>query len=324
MLSKVVERRNLTVGEAYDVFLSLIGESQTKVAAYLAAIQTKGFTAEELAGFAKAMRDSAIRVDLGEVCDTCGTGGDNSNTINVSTASAIIVSCFKNVAKHGNVSVTSKSGSANLLSEMGIDYQLYPDKARYLLEKTGFTFLFAPIYHPTLKRIMPVRKELGIRTIFNVLGPLANPANPDYQVIGVYSEDLLEKVANAISLLGVKRGIVVHGRGLDEVTPKGTTKVVDVRGDDIETYSISPQDFGLSESRVIPCKSAKESAERIINVFRGHGITEDRHFITLNAAVVLYALDMGDLRECRELVDLALEERVMGKVEEIRHALSKA
>ena len=168
MLEKIVEGKNLSFEEAYELFNQLIEESPIRIAGILTALQTKGYTAEELAGFAKAMRDKAVKLDLGDVIDTCGTGGDRSFTINVSTASAIILSCFTKVAKHGNVSITSKSGSANLLEALGVNYRLNPDQAKALIEKTNFTFLFAPMYHPTLKGIMPVRRELGIKTIFNV------------------------------------------------------------------------------------------------------------------------------------------------------------
>ncbi|HIP62614.1 MAG TPA: anthranilate phosphoribosyltransferase, partial [Archaeoglobus profundus] len=192
MLDKIVERRNLSFEEAYELFNVLLNESDIRIAAYLAAMQTKGYTAEELAGFAKAMRDKALKVELGEVCDTCGTGGDRSSTINVSTASALILSCFKRVAKHGNVSVTSKSGSANVLSALGVKIDLGPSEVKKMIEKTNFAFLFAPLYHPSLKRIMPIRKELRIKTIFNILGPLANPANPRYQIVGVNSADLID------------------------------------------------------------------------------------------------------------------------------------
>ncbi|RLI83387.1 MAG: anthranilate phosphoribosyltransferase, partial [Archaeoglobales archaeon] len=148
MLEKIVECKNLSFEESYDLFNQLIGESHVRIAGILTALQTKGYTSEELAGFAKAMRDRAVKVELGDVLDTCGTGGDRSFTINVSTASAIILSCFTRVAKHGNVSVTSRSGSANLLEALGINYKLNPNQAKMLIDRTNFTFLFAPMYHP--------------------------------------------------------------------------------------------------------------------------------------------------------------------------------
>ena len=317
MLDKIVERRNLSFEEAYELFNVLLNESDIRIAAYLAAMQTKGYTAEELAGFAKAMRDKALKVELGEVCDTCGTGGDRSSTINVSTASALILSCFKRVAKHGNVSVTSKSGSANVLSALGVKIDLGPSEVKKMIEKTNFAFLFAPLYHPSLKRIMPIRKELKIKTIFNILGPLANPANPRYQIVGVNSADLIDKVAEALSYLGVKKAVVVHGDGLDEVNPKSETIVAEVNGSEIEKYNICPEDFGLKRTKIIPCNSPEESANRIKAVLSGKGSEEDRNFIVINAAMALYATGFDDFKECRELVESVLGDKAVKRLEEI-------
>jgi len=317
MLDKIVERRNLSFEEAYELFNVLLNESDIRIAAYLAAMQTKGYTAEELAGFAKAMRDKALKVELGEVCDTCGTGGDRSSTINVSTASALILSCFKRVAKHGNVSVTSKSGSANVLSALGVKIDLGPSEVKKMIEKTNFAFLFAPLYHPSLKRIMPIRKELKIKTIFNILGPLANPANPRYQIVGVNSADLIDKVAEALSYLGVKKAVVVHGDGLDEVNPKSETIVAEVNESEIEKYNICPEDFGLKRTKIIPCNSPEESANRIKAVLSGKGSEEDRNFIIINAAMALYATGFDDFKECRELVESVLGDKALKRLEEI-------
>lgn len=315
MLEKIVEGKNLSFEEAYDLFNRLINEKPIRIAGILTALQTKGYTAEELAGFAKAMREKAVNVDFGNVLDTCGTGGDRSFTINVSTASAIILSCFTKIAKHGNVSITSKSGSANLLEAFGINYKLNKDQAKTLIEKTNFTFLFAPMYHPALKCVMPVRRELGIKTIFNVLGPLTNPAKPSYQIIGVSSLDLVDKVANALELLGIDRAYVVHGNGLDEVNPKGETVVVEVNNG-IEKFKLEPKDFGLNPVKIVPCNSPKESAERIKAVFSGKGREEDRNFILINSALAFNLLK-EDLKECVEIIEKSLGEIVMKKLEEI-------
>ena len=324
MLSKIVERQNLSFEEAYELFNILLNESEIRISAYLAAIQTKGYTAEELAGFAKAMRDKAVKVDLGVVCDTCGTGGDGASTINVSTASAIILSCFKRVAKHGNVSITSKSRSANVLDALGIKIDLEPEAVKDVIEKTNFAFLFAPTFHKALKRIMPVRKELKIKTIFNVLGPLANPANPKYQIVGVNSADLVDKVAEALSFLGVEKAIVVYGNGLDEVNPNDETIVAEVCGDGIDRYAIAPEDFGLDRVKIVPCNSPEESAERIKAVLAGKGTKEDRNFIVINASMALYSAGFDDLKECRELVESVLGDTALKKLEEIRNACPKA
>ena len=320
MLSKIVEGHDLTFEEAYNLFNRLLEESDIRIGAYLTALQTKGVTAQEIGGFARAMRDRAVKVDLGSgIVDTCGTGGDRSSTVNVSTAVSIILSTFTKVAKHGNVSVTSKSGSADVLRALGIEIDIPPEEAKGMIEETNFVFLFAPRYHPALKRIMPVRRALGIRTIFNILGPLTNPADPDYQVVGVNSLDLVEKVAEALRLLGVKRALVVHGDGLDELNPRGPSKVCEVVGNKMEMYTLYPEDFGLERTRIIPCNSPEESAERIVKVLSGK-LNEDRNFIVLNAAAALYICGRAsDYREAVEMINNAIDSgKVLGKLEEIR------
>ena len=320
MLKEIVEGKNLSFEEAYELYNILLKESDVRIAGYLVALQAKGYTAEELAGFAKAMRDNAVRLELGVVCDTCGTGGDGASTINVSTASAIILSCFKRVAKHGNVSITSNSGSANVLQAFGMRIELKPEEVKGLIDRTNFAFIFAPLYHPTLKRIMPVRKELKIKTIFNVLGPLANPSNPKYQIIGVSTPDLLEKVAEALTFLGVERALVVHGDGLDEVNPKGRTIVVEVNDGSLDRYEITPEDLRIEPVGIVPCESPEESAERIKAVFSGKGKVEDRNFIIANASLALYSAGVGELDECVELAKSVLDGEALKKLEEIVNA----
>jgi len=320
MLNKLIECHDLGFNEAYELFCNLLNENELRIAAYLAALQTKGYTAEEVAGLAKAMRDNALAIDFGSVADTCGTGGDHSSTINVSTASAILLSCFTKVAKHGNISITSKSGSANVLKTMNVKIDANPEEARKLIEKTNFTFLLAPVYHPALKKIMPVRKQLGIKTVFNILGPLANPANPDFQLVGVNAPDLVEKVADSLRIMGVKKALVVHGSGMDEVNPGRETTVAEVnRG--IELYRVSPDDFGLPASRINQVNSPEESAERIIRVFSDEK-SDDLNFILMNSSAALYA--SGIVRDFREGVEIAKnaisEGIVLKKIEEIKNA----
>ena len=320
MLNKIVDNYNLTFEESYELFNNLLKESDIRIGAYLAALQTKGITSQEIAGFAKAMRDNAIKVGLGRnIVDTCGTGGDGSSTINVSTAVSLILSHFIKVAKHGNVSITSKSGSANVLQALGIKIDLSPEEAKEMIDKTNFVFLFAPRYHPALKKIMPVRRELGIKTIFNILGPLSNPANPDYQMVGVNSLDLVEKVAEALRLLGVKRALVVYGSGLDELNPNDTSKVCEVKNKSLNTYTLSPEDFGMEASKIIPCGSPEESARRIIDVFSGKK-NEDRNFIVLNAAAGLYTCGIAsDYIESVEMVNNAIDDgEILNKVKNIQ------
>lgn len=320
LLNKIVDKKDLTYEEAYGLFNSLLDESEIRIGAYLASLQTKGFTSEEIAGFAKAMRDNAVKVHLGSVCDTCGTGGDGSSTINVSTAVSIILSCFKKVAKHGNVSITSKSGSANVLEALNIKIDSTPEEAKKMIDELNFVFLFAPKYHPALKKIMPVRKELRIKTIFNILGPLANPANPDYQIVGVNAPDLVEKVGDALKLLGVKKALVVYGNGLDELNPNDYSTICEINENkENETYKIHPTDIGLTPSKPLPCGSPDESAKRIINVFSGK-INEDRNFILLNAAASLYASNVvKDYEEGLKLAEEVIDNgTVLKKLKEIQ------
>ena len=322
-LAKLVDGENLSFDEAYELFNEMLGESEVRIAAVLSALQTKGYTYEEVAGFAKAMREKAVRVNAGDVLDACGTGGDKSCTINVSTAVAILSSCFLPVAKHGNVSVTSKSGSANVLEALGVEIRLQPEDAERMLKECNFAFLFAPLYHPALKKIMPVRKELGIKTIFNILGPLCNPANPSYQLLGVSDESLLETVSRALKMLNVRHALVVHGYAgvkLDEVSPCGITKVAEVSGRDIEFYELTPEEFGVREVKPVRCESAEESASRIEAVLSGKGKEEDVNFILINASAALYASGVaGDLKEGVEMARNAIEEgNAIRKLEEIR------
>jgi len=323
MLERIVERKKLSFEEAYELYNQMLKESEVKIAGILTALQMKGVDSEELAGFVKAMRDNAVKLSFGEVCDTCGTGGDGASTINVSTASAIVLSLFRKVAKHGNTAITSKSGSANLMETLGMKIQLTPKEAERMLKETSFAFLYAPLYHPTLRRIMPVRRELKIKTIFNILGPLSNPAEPVYQIIGVNSEKLAYKIAEILLTLKVKKALVVHGDGIDEVSPSSETLVLEVNKD-IEKYRLYPEDFGLPRERILPCNSSLESAERIKAVFSGEGKKEDRAFIIANSSLALYSAEVGELDECVEIVKSVLNGRAMAKLEEIVNACPKA
>ncbi|RLI75730.1 anthranilate phosphoribosyltransferase [Archaeoglobales archaeon] len=320
MLNIITEGKNLNFEQAYELFNLILNESEVKIAAYLAAMQAKNYTFEEIAGLAKAMRDKALKVDFGDVADTCGTGGDNFSTINVSTVSSIILSCFTKVAKHGNFSITSKSGSADVLKTLGIEIEMTPERAKHCIKETNFTFLLAPNYHPALRKIMPVRKMLGIKTIFNILGPLTNPANPTYQIVGVYSAELVEKIGNALNMLGVRRALVVHGNGLDEINPHDETLVAEVNND-VEIYKITPEDFGIRRTRIIPCRGANESAERILKVFSGE-MNGDANFILTNASAALYACKMAsDFREGFEIAkNVVLEGEAMKKIREVKNA----
>ena len=199
----------------------------------------------------------------------------------------------------------------------GIEINLPPEKLVMLIDETNYGFIFAPLYHPKMKDIMPVRKALGIRTVFNILGPLLNPANPSSMLVGVSSESIADKVAMALRYLGVKNAVVVHGYPYDEVNPSGTTLVIELRNGSAEKYTVTPEYFGLKRTKVIPCISPSESYSRVCRVFEGRGFEEDKVFITLNASMALYSTGFDDFHQCREMVESVFDGTVMKKMEEI-------
>ncbi len=222
------------------------------------------------------------------------------------------------MAKHGNRAMSSKSGSADVLEAMGINIEMDESMAKKMVKDVGFAFLFAPLYHKSFARVVSVRRKLGIRTIFNILGPLTNPANPEMQIVGVANESLLSKVAETLSLLN-RRALVVHGSGMDEVSPSDKTTALLVDNGSIERIILLPEDFGgVKRTKVIPCYGKEESAERIRAVFNGKGHEEDRTFIGINFAAALYAIGYEDLKENMEIFKEKLESGAFSKkLEEI-------
>lgn len=234
-------------GHAFQIMMRG-GATPAQIAGFLTALKMKGETIQEIAGAANAMRAVAktIQAPTGTL-DTCGTGGDGKHTLNISTAVALLTAaCGVPVAKHGNRSVSSRCGSADVLEMLGFNLELTPKQAEQCLEKYGFCFLFAPMHHPAMRHVAPIRKELGIRTIFNILGPLANPAATDYQLLGVYDPSLMEIMAHVLQMLGTKRAWVVHGAdGMDELSITGSSYVTEIIDDTIHNFEISPTDAGL-------------------------------------------------------------------------------
>jgi anthranilate phosphoribosyltransferase len=319
MLSALVGRRELSYDEAYELGRSFPSLSPVTMAACLAAFQTKGYAPEELAGMAQAMRDASGHLDLGPVADTCGTGGDRACTINVSTASALVISCFFPVAKHGNRAVTSHSGSMDVLGSLGIRTDARIDEIRAGMATCRFAYLHAPLLHASLAPVMPVRRELGVQTVFNIIGPLANPARPHYQLIGVADARHALAVAegwrsSAPPFFGgpwgrYRRGAPVQG---NDGLPRSHRQRRTIRR--------GPRDFGLTPCDIVPCASPAESARRIMAVLAGEGTKEDETFVTLNASLALSAVTGGGLEACRERVEAAYGEQALGAVEAIRHA----
>jgi anthranilate phosphoribosyltransferase len=304
--------QSLTRDEARAVMSEVLtGKcSETQIAALLVALHMKGETVEEIVGFAEAIREaasplqatdeSAIDVSGTErdaLVDTCGTGGDASGTFNISTATALVAAgAGVRVAKHGNRSVTSKCGSADVMEALGVNINLLPARVAACLHEVGIAFLFAPALHSAMKYVQPARRELRLRTVFNLLGPLTNPAHASAQVVGVYSDDLVEKLAEALSMLGLRRALVVHGSdGLDEITISGPTRIAEVRDGQVRTYEVTPEDFGLKRSPIesLSGGDAATNAQIIREILNGKK-SACRDVVLLNAAAALVAAGRAD------------------------------
>jgi anthranilate phosphoribosyltransferase len=305
-------RESLSREDARAVMAEILAGRATdaQIAALLVALHMKGETVDEIVGFAEAIRaaatplplaqDSAVDVSGTErdaLVDTCGTGGDASGTFNISTATALTVAgAGVRVAKHGNRSVTSKCGSADVVEALGVNITLPPARVAACLEQVGIAFLFAPAMHSAMKFVQPARRELRLRTVFNLLGPLTNPARASAQVVGVYSADLVEKLAEALSVLGLRRALVVHGSdGLDEITITGPTRVAEVRDGRVRAYEVTPEEFGLARAtlRDIGGGDAQENAGIIRKILSGEE-SPRRDVVLLNAAAALVAAARAD------------------------------
>ncbi|PYZ94516.1 anthranilate phosphoribosyltransferase [Salipaludibacillus keqinensis] len=294
-LDKIMVNETLTEREAEVLVMEMMegSLSHEKVAAILSILQYRGETVDEITGFAKGMQQKSTQITLPyPLLDTCGTGGDGANTFNISTAVAILLSSMKvNVAKHGNRSVSSKTGSADVLEELGIPFQQNQEEARAMLEKHHLSFLFAPDYHRAMKHVAPVRKALGMKTIFNLLGPLTNPAGASHRIIGVYDHQSARKMAEASLRLNIERAIFVCGEdGLDEITVQGKTSIIEVHNQSIREFSFSPEDAGLAKHPLTGAlvETPKESATLIQDIFLNNAPDEARDLVLLNAGAGLY------------------------------------
>ncbi|AGT32517.1 anthranilate phosphoribosyltransferase [Geobacillus genomosp. 3] len=296
LLSKCAEGKTLTEEEAYEAMAAVMdGEAtDSQIASLLSMLRLRGETIDELTGFVRAMRDRMMAIDVGnDVIDTCGTGGDGAATFNVSTAAAIVISSLGvKVAKHGNRAVSSKSGSADVLERLGIDIQSSPDAAKQALETKGLTFLFAPLYHAAMKHASGPRKEIGFRTVFNLIGPLANPARCKRQVVGVYSTRYAEKLAETMRRLGSEHVLFVTGRdGLDECSIAAETDVVELKGGEIRRFVITPEEVGLPRGELadVQVRNPEESAALLEAVMTATAPASAMNIVALNAGVALYA-----------------------------------
>jgi anthranilate phosphoribosyltransferase len=303
-IERVTAGEDLSLDEARDAVTRLFEDAtDAEIGALLAALRAKGETETELAGFAQGMREAANTVDpdRAPLVDTCGTGGDDYDTINVSTTSTMVAAgAGVPVAKHGNYSVSSSSGSSDVLEAVGVDLDTDPDAVEARIEDDGIGYMHAPAFHPAMKAVIGPRRELGVRTIFNALGPLTNPAGADAQVVGVYDPDLVPMVARALSHMGVERALVVHGDGLDEFALHGPSTVAELHEDgSIEEYTVTPEDFGLEEAPIdaVAGGTPNENAADLRGIVMGDVTGAKRDIILANAGAAIYVGGEADSLE---------------------------
>jgi anthranilate phosphoribosyltransferase len=305
-------RQSLSREEARTVMAEILAgkSSEAQIAALLVALHMKGETVEEIVGFAEAIRGAATPITVHQdstvdvsgterdaLVDTCGTGGDASGTFNISTATAFVAAgAGVRIAKHGNRSLSSKCGSADVMEALGVNINLSPERLTACLAEVGMVFLYAPAMHSAMKHVQTARRKLRLRTVFNLLGPLTNPAHASAQVVGVYSIELVEKLAEALSILGLQRAMVVHGLdGLDEITITGPTRIAEVRGGIVRTYEVTPEEFGMARARIqeLSGGDAAENASIIRDILLGKQ-SPGRDVVLLNTAAALVVAGKTD------------------------------
>jgi anthranilate phosphoribosyltransferase len=293
-IERVTDGEDLSMATARETARLVFEEAtEAQIGALLAALRAKGETEAEIAGFAAGMRDAARRIDPDRrpLVDTCGTGGDDYDTINVSTTSAVVAAgAGVAVAKHGNYSVSSSSGSADVLDELGVDIDAEPPAVEAAIEADGIGFMLAPVFHPAMGAVIGPRRELGMRTVFNVLGPLTNPAGADAQIVGVYDPDLVAVLARALARMPVERALVVHGDGMDEIGIHGPTTVAEVDGDRITERTLVPADLGLERAPVAAAEGGTpaENAAALAGIVDGSITDARRDLVLANAGAAVY------------------------------------
>ena len=297
-LPKLLAGEDLPSDDAEHLFERLvIGKLEpAEIAGMLIALRMKGETAEEMIGAARALSSAALPFERPDYlyADCCGTGGDGSGLINVSTATAFVaVACGLPIAKHGNRSVSSRCGSADVLEAVGANIELSPERARALLDETGFCFLFAPAYHPGMKHAALVRRQLQVRTVMNLLGPCINPARPPVQLLGVADPKMLRRIAETLDAMGVEKALVVHGAGLDEVALHGETRAIRLSGGAMDELQITPEDAGLERAplKVVTGGDVEENAARLKALLGGRGTRAEEDIVILNTAALLVTAD---------------------------------
>ena len=316
-LKKLIAKENLSHNEMTDLMQSIMsgGLSPNYVSAVLTALSIKGETIDEISAAAQVLRDNLTPVDLDDdVVDTCGTGGDGLKTFNISTcASFVAAGAGVRIAKHGGRSISSSSGSADVLESLGVNVSIDNIKMKELVDSIGIGFMFAPNFHPAMKFVAPVRKELGVRTMFNMLGPLTNPANSPRQIIGVFNKQLCHTFAHVLQKLGSEHVLIVFGHdGMDEISITGTTSVAELKDNQISEYEIHPQDFGFSIGKLddIKVENVEQSKAIMLDILAGNKSTA-RDIVLLNAGAAIYVA--GITKDILEGVELAKDAVDSGK-----------
>jgi len=327
-IQKLRNKENLTQSEIEEVMHEIMsGEShENNISDFLLALREKGPTVDEITGAAKIMRKFVVGIDTKhkDVLDTCGTGGDQKNTFNISTITALVVAgAGVAVAKHGNRSVSSKCGSADVLEALGVNLNVEQEHLSACLDEVGIAFLFAQKLHPAMNNVAPVRKKLEIETIFNILGPLTNPACATHQILGVYSRDLIEPMANVLKNLGLKRALVVHGSdGLDEITTTDKTFISEYDGKEVISYDISPDELGISIAKPHDLEGgALDMNVRIFEDILGGKTGPKRDIVLLNAAYAFYvAQKVSDISQGMDMAKATIDSgKALDKLNELKH-----
>jgi anthranilate phosphoribosyltransferase len=326
ILGKLKNKEDLDNSESKEVMKLIIegNLSDEQIGEILIALQDKGVSVTELSAFVEIIKTFAVRInpDVELLVDTCGTGGDKSSTFNVSTVTAFVLAgCGVAVAKHGNRSVSSECGSADVLEKLGINIELSPENTEKCIEKIGIGFMFAPLYHPAFKNVAPIRKKLGVRTVFNILGPLLNPASPKAQVIGVYDPALTELFAQTLEKSGMKNAMIVHGNGLDEITLCGETKITQLKDGNIKTFNLNPAKLGFKEcaENDLKGKGVEENAKIFLGILNGDKSAK-RDVVLLNAAAGLIVAEKAEnfedgIKMAAEAID---NDNALKKFEELK------
>ena len=325
-IKAVVAGRDLSPSDVEDAMDAILSGEATpaQIAAFVVALRMKGESSDEIAAAARSLRKhcESIHPNVdGPLLDTCGTGGDGLHTFNISTASAIVAAaCGVAVAKHGNRAVSSKAGSADVLEALGVRIDIPAESVRRCIEEVGIGFLFAPSHHAAMRHAAPIRRELGIRTLFNLLGPLSNPASATHQVVGVFDPARAEQLATALGILGLDAAWVVHGDGgLDEVSPSGPTRVAELRNGEVRTFELSPADFGVDSVSLEALRGgdANENADIIGRVLRGEAGAA-RAAVVVNAAAALCVTGIAadpetGAKRAAEALDSGAAEQVLAR-----------